>query len=229
MDKWDESAAKAWAAILTKVRALDEGGETLEGIAKLLGIKNRGSISLWLSGGRKAENTSFPNMLRYLERLGLDYAEFLPSPAPTIQRLGTHSPAEVVQGDDLRSVPILMEAGAGPDIEVFSGDVGDTIPILPAYWRPDMWAVRIKGDSMEPLIMSGACVGVVPLEGDFIEGGLYLVRMPHFGYVVKRVRMGDDGLVLLSENPRIPPRHVPFEGHENIIVGRVVWFWQMCE
>lgn len=81
MDKWDKAAADAWEAILKKVKELHDSGQTLESIAKLLGIKNKGTISLWKSGERKAENTSFSTMLRYLEKLGLNYCDFIPQSA----------------------------------------------------------------------------------------------------------------------------------------------------
>lgn len=230
MDKWDESAAKAWAAILAKVRALNEAGETLEGIAKLLDIKNRGSISLWLSGGRKAENTSFPNMLRYLERLGFDYAEFLPSPTlPTIRRPAPHAPVEEVQGEDLPRIPVVGATGAGDGVELFNAHPEYWLPVLPQYAKPDIIGLVVEGDSMEPTIHKGAVVGIIPYDGSINEGGIYLVQRPPFGRTIKRIKMGeDDQIVLHSDNPSYAPTPVPFEGYEKIILGRVIWIWQTC-
>lgn len=229
MDKWDESAAKAWAAILTKVRALDDGGETLEGIARLLGIKNRGSISLWLSGGRKAENTSFPNMLRYLERLGLDYMDFLPSPTPTIRRVVPHAPQEQVKGDSLPHIPVMGSTGAGDSVELFSMQPERWLPVLPQYAKPNVIGLVVEGDSMEPTIHRGAVVGIVPYDGSINEGGIYLVQRPPFGRTIKRIKMGEgEQIVLHSDNPAYSPTPVPYEGYEGIILGRVVWVWQTC-
>lgn len=147
---------------------------------------------------------------------------------PTMGRTGAYSPTEIVQGDLLPTIPVLGEAGAGPDIEVFTGEAESFIPILPGYYRNGMWAVRVMGDSMSPLIRKGAYVGVVPLD-DLEDGGIYLVRKPPFGYIVKRVRMDEQGqIVLHSENPEYKPQTVPYEGYEDIIVGHVIWWWQLA-
>lgn len=229
MDKWDESAAKAWAAILAKVRALDEAGETLEGIAKLLGIKNRGSISLWLSGGRKAENTSFPNMLRYLDRLGLDYAEFLPSVTPTIRRPAPYSPEEIIEGTNLPLIPVMGGTGAGNAVELFDSHPEYLLPVLPQYAKPNVIGLVVEGDSMEPTIHKGAVVGIIPYDGSLNEGGIYLIQRPPFGRTIKRIKMGEGKqIVLHSDNPMYAPTPIIYEGHEDIIVGRVVWIWQAC-
>lgn len=229
MDKWDESAAKAWTAILEKVRALDEAGETLEGIAKLLGIKNRGSISLWLSGGRKAENTSFPNMLRYLERLGFDYMDFLPPPLPTIRRPAPHAPTEKVEGDNLPRIPVVGTTGAGDAVELFNAHPEYWLPVLPQYAKPEVIGLIVEGDSMEPTIHKGAVVGIIPYDGSINEGGIYLVQRPPFGRTIKRIKMGEDERIILhSDNPSYAPTPVPFDGYEKIILGRVIWIWQSC-
>lgn len=229
MDKWDESAAKAWTAILAKVRALDEAGETLEGIAKLLGIKNRGSISLWLSGGRKAENTSFPNMLRYLDRLGLDCMDFLPLSLPTMRRPAPHAPTEEVAGENLPRIPVIGATGAGDGVELFSADPEYWLPVLPQYAKPKVIGLIVEGDSMEPTIHKGAVVGIIPYDGSINEGGIYLVQRPPFGRTIKRIKMGEDERIILhSDNPSYAPTPVPFEGYEKIILGRVIWIWQSC-
>ena len=232
MDKWDEVAQKAWDAIIEEVRRLKkEKGMTLDALAQLLGIKNRASVSMWLSGDREAKNTSFPNMLRYLERLGLDYADFFPerSATATIRRTGANSPAEIVEGDDLCSVPVLGAAGAGGAVEFFATEPETVIQVMAQYAVAGVVALHIEGDSMEPTIRKGSYVGVVPMEGKIIEGNIYLVDLPHLGRVVKRIRMRSDGrLELYSDNPKFEPRPLPDEGYEHIIVGRVVWIWQLC-
>ena len=71
-------------------------------------------------------------------------------------------------------------------------------------------------------------MGVVPLSGDLEDGGIYLVHRPPFGLVVKRVMQDEDGnIVLHSDNPRWKPQRVPNEGYDDIIVGKVVWTWQL--
>ena len=72
MNKWEQTATQAWEAILARVKALKENGNTLQQIADMVGAKNRSLIGEWLNGNRGAANTSFPNLMNYLERLGFN-------------------------------------------------------------------------------------------------------------------------------------------------------------
>lgn len=226
MDKWDETAAKAWVAILEKVRQLNSEGQTLEQISKLLGIKNRGSISLWLSGDRKAENTSFPNMLRYLERLGLDYATYLPEGrGPSISKPG-HPPVPV-SGDDLKTINVYDVAGAGPGVALSEVEPLFSVTAPPSYFRMSDYALKVSGHSMEPLIPHGAVVGV-RLGAEFMANELFAARIPYEGLVIKRVGVdfARKEFVFKSQNPdkeSYPDFRVGINEGEDIIVGRVVW------
>ncbi len=89
--KWENTAKEMWEAILAHVRTLREQGCTLQDIAERIGVAHRAQISEWLSGSKRAEKTTFAQMMEYLERSGLDYRTFLPQdaveqpthPAPT--------------------------------------------------------------------------------------------------------------------------------------------------
>lgn len=226
MDKWDELAARAWAAIKENVQRRVDNGETLESIARLLGIKSRGAVSLWLSGGRKAENTSFPNMLRYLERLGIDYADYLPA-QPKIRRAFPSSPVENVSGTGLQTVPVYTVAGAGPAVVVSELEPLFTVTAPPDYFRRSDYAIVIDGHSMEPLIPHGAIVGV-KLNSPFVANELYLAQIPYEGLVVKRVGVDREKneFVFKSINPdkeAYPDFRLSMGECENVIIGRVVW------
>ena len=80
---------------------------------------------------------------------------------------------------------------------------------------------------MEPTIQKGAYVGVVPLGGSISEGGVYLVNIAPFGRLIKRIRMGEEGSIeLVSDNSKYPPRRLPLEQYESVVIGRVAWVWQ---
>lgn len=231
MEDWSTVGQKAWAAILGRVRKLKAEGKTLQEIANIVGVSNRSLIGEWLNGNREAANAPFPNMMMYLENLGFDYAEFFPErPATaTIRRTGANSPAEVVAGDSLCAVPVLGAAGAGGAVEFFATEPETVIQVMEQYAISGVVALHIEGGSMEPTIRKGSYVGVVPMDGKIIEGNIYLVDLPHLGRVVKRIRMRSDGrLEMYSDNPKFEPRPLPDEGYEHIIVGRVVWIWQLC-
>ena len=147
---------------------------------------------------------------------------------PVMRRMACHSPTENVTGDNLHEIPVFEEAGAGLPAEFFSTAPENMIPVLPQYNLPDVRAVKVTGDSMEPTILKGAYVGVIPLDDELEDGGIYLVQRPPFGLVVKRVMQDEDGNIILhSDNPRWKPQKVSNEGYDNIIIGKVVWTWQL--
>jgi len=144
-----------------------------------------------------------------------------------IKRLGANSPVEKVAGNGLPTVPVFGSTGAGEPCEFWSQEPERQIEVLPQYAKPGCIALRVDGDSMEPTIQKGAYVGVVPLNGAISEGGVYLVNMAPFGRLIKRIRMGEAGSIeLISDNRNYPPRSLPLEQYESVVVGKVVWVWQ---
>ena len=144
-----------------------------------------------------------------------------------IKRLGVNSPVEKVAGNGLPTVPVFGSTGAGEPCEFWAQEPERHIEVLPQYARPGCIALRVDGDSMEPTIQKGAYVGVVPLDGGISEGGVYLVNVAPFGRLIKRIRMGEAGSIeLISDNRNYPPRSLPLEQYESVVVGKVVWVWQ---
>jgi len=146
---------------------------------------------------------------------------------PVIKRTGANSPVEQVAGNGLPTVPVFGTTGAGDPQEFWSQEPERQIEVLPQYARPGMVALRVDGDSMEPTISKGAYVGIAPLNGAVSEGGIYLVSVPLFGRVIKRLHLGDGGCIeLISDNSKYPPTRLPMEQYESIVIGRVAWVWQ---
>lgn len=239
MDKWEKTAAQAWLAIRSKVEAMRNEGKTLQQIADAVGVKNRSLIGEWLNGNREAANAPFPNLMSYLENLGIDYRKIFPAvdceatkedeeKHAVIRRIAPHAPGEIVQGESLPRIPVMGGTGAGDDVEIFQSAPAYWISVLPQYKTSEqLIGLVVYGDSMEPTIHKGAVVGVIPFDGTFNEGGIYLVQRPPFGRTIKRVKLQGGQLVLLSDNAAYEPDPLPFEGYEDIILGRVVWVWQM--
>ena len=146
---------------------------------------------------------------------------------PLIKPIGGNAPAEPVVGSDLVRIPILLKAGAGTPIDFWDNEPERWIEILPRFAHENIRGVEVNGDSMEPTIRDGSIVGVVPFDGNFMEGKIYLCRIPYFGLVIKRVRMdGMKGIILISDNKAYDDMHIPFEDCESLVVGRVVWHLQ---
>lgn len=146
---------------------------------------------------------------------------------PVIKRTGTNSPVEQVKGSGLPTVPVFGSTGAGEPCEFWSQEPERQIEVLPQYAKPNCVALRVEGDSMEPTILKGSYVGVVPLSGSISEGGIYLVHVAPFGRLIKRLRMGEDGSIeLVSDNRKYPPRRLPIEQYDSVVIGKVAWVWQ---
>jgi hypothetical protein len=150
------------------------------------------------------------------------------SEAPSIRRPDALAPMETVAGEGLPTVPVYDIAGADPEFCTDSLEAVIRLPVLQRYYREGMYAVQIFGDSMEPIICNGAYVGVMPHDGELIEGAMYLIWRPYFGNMVKRVFIGRDGLILRSDNPKFEDIHLQYEGHDKVIIARVKWIWQEC-
>ena len=130
-------------------------------------------------------------------------------------------------GSGLQPVPLMGETGTGTPQNLFKGSSERIIKILPQYYRTDMIALTVRGDSMEPTIKNGAVVGIAPLTEDITEGGIYLVSIPCFGRVVKRLKLSKEGkLLLYSDNPRYDPLAVDPAEQEKTVLGQVVWVLQ---
>lgn len=234
---YEESAQRAWDAILSKVRELEASGMKRAEISRLLGHSGRSAVTNWLKESSTSLNASFPDMLRYIDVLGLDIQDYLPGSrkgsgsegeSAVIRRVTPHAPNEVVQGDSLPQIPVMGGTGAGDDVELFQATPSYWISVLPQYMvHKDIFGLVVYGDSMEPTIHKGAVVGVIPFDGSFNEGGIYLVQRPPFGRTIKRVKLQGGQLVLISDNAAYEPDPLPFEGYEKIILGRVVWVWQL--
>lgn len=234
MEKWQNVAEKAWAAILSRVEAMKAEGMTLQQISDIVGTKNRTVIGEWLNGNRKAVNATFSDMMKYLENLGfLPAAFFQKSAIPGVGDSNTPSickpghPPVPVSGDDLKTINVYDVAGAGPGVALSEVEPLFSVTAPPSYFRMSDYALKVSGHSMEPLIPHGAVVGV-RLGAEFMANELFAARIPYEGLVIKRVGVdfARKEFVFKSQNPdkeSYPDFRVGINEGEEIIVGRVVW------
>ena len=145
-----------------------------------------------------------------------------------IQNVTSHAAIEKVVGSDLPVVPVMGCAGAGnPHEDMWDMEPERYIPVLPKYYTSTTRAIEIKGNSMEPTIKDGSIVGIRPMDGPLQEGAIYVVRIPAFGMVCKRVKAnGMSGITLISDNPAYDPVEVSIADCEGVFVGKVAWCLQ---
>lgn len=90
---------------------------------------------------------------------------------------------------------------------------------------PDMLAaVRVDGDSNEPVLSDGDTV-MVDLSRNALQGeAFYVIRLDDLLYAKRLQRLYDGGVKIISANSAYEPMTVPQSQLSNLeIIGRVVW------
>ena len=216
---YEESAQRAWDAILGKVKELEASGMKRAEISRLLGHTGRSAVTNWLKESSTSRNASFPDMLRYIDVLGLDIQDYLPKSA-TIRRPAPNAPVEKADADGSVTIHVYALAGAGPAFDLEENDPLATIRVPLEYAMQCDSALLVKGDSMAWTIKS-----------DFVSGEVYAVRLPYEGLSIKRVIVdaASGEYIIRSDNPdkeKYPDRRLSITEYADIILGRVVWVWQ---
>ena len=202
-------------------QAIPERFKNLSRLAEEAGV-NQPNLNEFMKGNRKSMNLE--TAWKIFTTLGMEHMNDSSHTTPTIRRMGAYSSEFEVKGNDLVTVPIISAVGCGPgQYELVENK---TIQILREFVHPGLQVCQFEGDSMEPIIMNGGYVGVIPLERAPRDGGIYVIYDDVIGLVTKYVYYGGQGkYVLKSENPNSPEIDIGANGYENLIIGEVVWVW----
>lgn len=138
--------------------------------------------------------------------------------AGTVPQLFDQAPRARVAPD------VELPAAAGAGRSIWDEVCHHAVLLPPNLPRGRYLAIRIKGDSMEPLFREGS-TRLVRVGAPVRRDTVVLAQLPDDGgYVVKRVaRVGRTHLRLASLNPAYAPITVPRD--ERTVVGRVVLVW----
>ena len=130
------------------------------------------------------------------------------------------------RGDWVEVPRLAVEASAGPGATAVTERAFDAFRFSRKWLTQQglehghLAAVRVVGDSMEPLLREGDEVLVDTTPRPFRDG-IYLVRLDD-NLLVKRVAgQGGGRLSLLSQNLAYPP--IVVDAKDVALVGRVVW------
>lgn len=195
-----------------------ERGMSQEDLAKLLGTSKQ-VISRYETGQRSPKITVASD---YAMKLGIPLSELegssdshvesqfpLPSNLIPIAQMPHHR------------VPLIGSVAAGEpiiadqqyDVYVDSPDQAD-------------YALTIEGDSMEPLYQNGDVV-YIKCQDDVDDGRIAVVLLDDSA-ALQHIYHAQDGLLLVSENAKYPPRLVSFSEYDVIrILGIVVGYTRM--
>ena len=201
---------------------------------RLLALAAARGVSLAALSGLIGRNTTYlqqfvrkgsPRKLEEQDRRKL--AEFLGVGEAELGAPEDKSLASTSTGAGWVDVPRLdVAASAGPGA-FGAGDASIGTFRFSACWLREqgfaaamLSAIRVEGDSMEPLLRDGDEI-LVDRTPRPLRDGIHVVRVGDV-VLVKRVQTGVPGqLVLESENPAYRPIALPPEEIE--VIGRVVW------
>lgn len=181
-------------------------------LTKYLGI-SEGSIADWKKGKTKSYKKHIDKIATYLN-VSVDYLLGSSSPVPT---------AQIVDTSQMISIPVVGSVAAGTSCTATQNIVGYELT-SPESLRSgyEYIYLKVKGDSMEPLLIEGDLV-LVQLQSMVESGDYAVVIVDNEDGLVKKIVYGENYIHLKSNNPYYPVRK--FEGDEMNrvrIVGKVV-------
>jgi phage repressor protein C with HTH and peptisase S24 domain len=195
-------------------------GVSLAALSELLG-RNPSYLQQFIRKGspRKLEEQDRATLARFL---GVEEVEL----RETQENSYVKAPVRRETGD-WREVPRLdLGASAGPGRVAGAEAAFDTFRFSRRWLeeqglaRSQLSAIRVEGDSMEPLLNDGDEI-LVDCSARPFRDGIHVVRLGET-LMVKRVASAGPGrVVLLSQNFAYPPVEVAAD--EVAIIGRVVW------
>ncbi|WP_375290567.1 S24 family peptidase [Qipengyuania sp.] len=205
--------------------AADKGSSLAE-LSRVLG-RNPAYLQQYVSRG-SPRHLDEPDLLRIAEFLGISPRIIRTregAPAPRGRTFGLNSGAGDT-ADDFRDIPRLpLDASAGPGALGAEEISYDTFRFSRKYLRElglegaDLTAIRVEGDSMEPLLRSGDEIFVD--RNKRAGEGIFVVRIGDAIHV-KQVRASKAGTIaLISANEAYAPLELAREEVE--VIGRVVW------
>ena len=208
------SPAEARARNRLQVVARDKGSSLAE-LSRLLG-RNPAYLQQYVARG-SPRHLDEPDLRKLAEFLGIAAAEIATRPI---------GPALSAAEHDWREIPRLpLDASAGPGAIGAQEIPYDTIRFTRRWLREmglegaDLSAIRVEGDSMEPLLRSGDEIFVDRHKRG--GEGVFVVRIGDALHV-KQIRASQPGTIaLISANDAYPPLELPREEIE--VIGRVVW------
>ncbi len=171
-------------------------------------------------------------IVRVCERFDLDSWWFLTGNKKTGGNRLAEVPAVKENPDsygkkDFNEVGVYALAGTGPGRELVEHEPIEVIVVPRSFWRPSMVAIKVRGRSMEPLILDGAYIGVDREDRWIISGEIYAVWIPYEGAVIKRLYIDPERITLRSDNPGFPEFSIlAKEASQEMILGRVKWVLQ---
>jgi SOS-response transcriptional repressor LexA len=115
-------------------------------------------------------------------------------------------------------------AGAGSP-QVDSGEIVISVTLPEDFTKDGIVPVMVSGDSMVPVFLNRAIVGVDTKNRSYISGKYYAVWVPDQGALIKKLSTEPGKVFVESLNKSEHSFYVGMEEiHDHFILGRVVWW-----
>lgn len=196
--------------ILKQLR--ENRGISQAALAQKLGIR-QSTIGMWESGKNTPDRMNLEKLSDYFG-VSVDYLlgrDASPLDGPPASTGGVW-------------VPVLGKVAAGVPIEAIENIEDYEELALSQEAGKEYFALRIKGDSMEPKISDGDVV-IVHRQADCESGDVAVVLVNGSDATVKKIKKEPAGLILLATNPAYEPRYFSSEEINELpvtILGRVI-------
>lgn len=198
----------------TKLKALRlQKGLTQQEIAKELNMR-RSTYGMYETGKREP---SFDTLTKFSEFFNVDMNTLMDT--NDTSKTNPSSPVRAIK------IPVLGTVVAGVPIEAVENIIGyeEITPAMAA--TGDFFALRIKGQSMEPRICEGDLV-VVRKQTDIESGDTAIVLVNGNEATVKKVKKTTEGITLVANNVAVYTPH--FYSNREIeelpvqVIGKVI-------
>ena len=133
------------------------------------------------------------------------------------QARGRSRAAQIAAEERVALIPVLGRVPAGPSAGAYAEASGHVPTVVERGGAADLFALKVKGDSMEQTLWEGDTV-VVRWQETASSGDVVVVRYDDGEATVKRLKVKPAGLVLVPDNPR----YEPFDIGEGRIAGKVI-------
>jgi repressor LexA len=130
---------------------------------------------------------------------------------------GRSRSAHVASDERVALIPVLGKVPAGPSSGAYAEAMGHVPTVLERGDASGLFALKIKGDSMESTLWNGDTV-VVRWQETASSNDVVVVRYDEGEATVKRLKVKPSGLVLVPDNPR----YDPFDIGDGRIAGKVI-------
>ncbi len=173
---------------------------------------DKSKISSYMSGRYKAKQDGV-----YLLAQALNVSE--------VWLMGYDVPMESIPIKNIEkiNIPLLGTVKAGYNYLAHENIIGyESIDNVSD--KENYYALKVTGDSMEPLFSNGD-IAIVHKQDDFESGNTCIVLINGDEATVKKVVRMEDGIDLIAMNPYYPVRHFSNEEMQKIpvrIIGKVV-------